>query len=45
MDMAVVGNVCQITAALTKLFHLREVVAPANVLTHIQSMLPAVIST
>lgn len=44
MGMAVVGNVCQITAALTKLFHLREVAAPANVLTHVQSVLAAVIS-
>lgn len=45
MDMAVVGNVCEITAALTKLFHLRDVVAPANVLTRIQSALSAVMST
>lgn len=44
MGMAVVGNVCQITAALTKLFHLREVAAPVNVLTRVQSVLSAVTS-
>lgn len=45
MAMAVVGNVCQVTAALTRLVHLWEVSAPVNVHTRVHQVLPAATAT
>lgn len=45
MAMAVVGNVCQVTAALTRLVHLWEVSAPVNVHTRVHQVLSVATAT